>query len=194
MSSENSGDSKADTRANKGVAGPNDADPKTLPDLLAYIAKQKAEKRAAPEAFRDPAVVNTCKQTSAARNAPWQSPLGEPPEVEYFQQTWQKLSTGLRLKQSAQQVPENAGPLNSTQLIHRALLQMQETSPEYLQHFLSYLDTLSWMEQLHAANLSSLERALSKPASSSAKTQNKPSPSTAAKRPAKNSNKRLTSR
>lgn len=151
MSSENSGDSKADTRANKGVAGPNDADPKTLPDLLAYIAKQKAETRAAPE----------------------------PPEVEYFQQTWQKLSTGLRLKQSAQQVPENAGPLNSTQLIHRALLQMQETSPEYLQHFLSYLDTLSWMEQLHAATPSSLE-----------KTQNKSSLSTATKRPTKNSGKR----
>lgn len=130
-------------------------EPATLPDLLAYIAKQKAETRAAPE----------------------------PPEVEYFQQTWQKLSTGLRLKQSAQQVPENAGPLNSTQLIHRALLQMQETSPEYLQHFLSYLDTLSWMEQLHAANSSPLEKA-----------QSKPGPSTVAKRPTKSPNKRPTSR
>ena len=42
----------------------------------------------------------------------------------------------------------DAGPLNSGSLVHRSLTLMRELSPGYLQQFLSYVDTLSWMEQL----------------------------------------------
>ena len=104
----------------------------------------------------------------------------ELPEVDYFQKTWSRLSTGLRLQQSQRQVPENAGPLNSSHLIHRSLLLMQERSPGYLQHFLSYVETLSWLEQLTADTLLPPAKGAPKapaaktPAKSSAKTASRP--------------------
>jgi len=101
-----------------------------LADLLSYMAEQ------APNKY--------------AGKPPGGKLSEELPEVDYFQKTWSRLSTGLRLQQSQRQVPENAGPLNSSHLIHRSLLLMQERSPGYLQYFLSYIDTLSWMEQLTA--------------------------------------------
>jgi len=55
------------------------------------------------------------------------------------------------VRQSQEQVHKNAGPLNSNQLVHRALSLMRELSPGYLQQFLSYTDALMWMEQIHAA-------------------------------------------
>jgi hypothetical protein len=72
--------------------------------------------------------------------------------LEYFRQTWSSVSTDKQLRQSLEQVPGNAGPLNSSSLVHRALSQMRELSPGYLQQFLSYADALSWMEQLNAAS------------------------------------------
>lgn len=73
------------------------------------------------------------------------------PELEaldYFRQVWSKVRTQKQLRQSLEQVPGNAGPLNSSSLVHRSLSLMRELSPGYLQQFLSYVDTLSWMEQI----------------------------------------------
>jgi hypothetical protein len=53
------------------------------------------------------------------------------------------------MRQSLEQVPGNAGPLNSSSLVHRALSLMREVSPGYLKQFLSYVDALSWMEQMN---------------------------------------------
>jgi len=68
--------------------------------------------------------------------------------LDYFRETWSKVSAGKQLRQSLEQVPGNAGPLNSSSLVHRSLSLMSELSPGYLQQFLSYVDALSWMEQL----------------------------------------------
>ncbi|MEM5436854.1 DUF2894 domain-containing protein [Paraburkholderia diazotrophica] len=68
--------------------------------------------------------------------------------LDYFRQTWSKLSADKQLRQSLEQVPGNAGPLNSSSLVHRSLSLMRELSPGYLQQFLSYVDALSWMEQM----------------------------------------------
>ena len=73
------------------------------------------------------------------------------PELEwlgYFRETLSKVSAERQLRQSLGQVPKNAGPLNSKSLVHRSLSLMRELSPGYLQQFLSYVDALSWMEQL----------------------------------------------
>lgn len=116
-----------------------------LGELLDHIARQ------APEKYQGDAPV-------------------EPPEIEYFQKTWERLSVGLRLQQSHQQVPENAGPLNSTQLIHRALLLMQDTAPDYLRHFLAHVEALSWMEQFNATTTAPATKPAAKaPAKTSAK-------------------------
>lgn len=71
--------------------------------------------------------------------------------LEYFRGVWSRVSADRQVRQSQQQVHKNAGPLNSNQLVHRALSLMRELSPGYLQQFLSYTDALMWMEQIHAA-------------------------------------------
>jgi hypothetical protein len=68
--------------------------------------------------------------------------------LQYFHAIWSKLSAGRQLRQSLEQVPGNAGPLNSNRLVHRALSLMNELSPEYLQHFLSYVETLAALGDL----------------------------------------------
>ncbi|MES2531320.1 MAG: DUF2894 domain-containing protein [Pseudomonadota bacterium] len=75
--------------------------------------------------------------------------------MRYFSGTWSKLSADRRLKQSMVKLPENAGPLNSHQLVHRALTLMRDVSPAYLNRFMSYVDTLSWLEQATAGNAAS---------------------------------------
>jgi len=125
-----------------------------LAELLNHMAGQAPQKYSGRENARD-----------RARNFHiWPT---EPPETDYFQKTWAKLGTSTQLKQSEHQVPENAGPLNSSQLIHRALLLMQEQSADYLQHFLNYADTLAWLQQLNTAATAPSKTASPKPASPS---------------------------
>lgn len=61
-----------------------------------------------------------------------------------------RISTHVRaesqLREALEAAPENAGPLNSASLVHRALTLMRATSPEYLQPFMAYVDALAWME------------------------------------------------
>lgn len=81
---------------------------------------------------------------SAARSASY-------PELRVlddFREIWSRMSTEKQLRQSLAQVPGNPGPLNSSSLVHRSLSLMQALSPGYLQQFLSYVDALSWMEQI----------------------------------------------
>jgi hypothetical protein len=66
-----------------------------------------------------------------------------------FRKIWSAVRTDSQVRQSLEQVPVNAGPLNSGNLVHRSLTLMRELSPGYLQHFLSYVDTLSWLEQMN---------------------------------------------
>lgn len=81
------------------------------------------------------------------------SPAAAPDQLKtmrYFGATWSKLSADRRLQQSRVKLPENAGPLNSHQLVHRALTLMRDVSPAYLNRFMSYVDTLSSLEQAAA--------------------------------------------
>ncbi len=71
--------------------------------------------------------------------------------VRRFRGTWSRLSAQERLRQTFEQVPPQAGPLNALHLLHRALVQMQELSPDYLQHFVAHVDALLWLEQVHQA-------------------------------------------
>ncbi|MDM0038589.1 DUF2894 domain-containing protein [Variovorax sp. J22G21] len=70
--------------------------------------------------------------------------------LSYFRSTWSRLSAERRLTQSLAKLPENAGPLNSHQLVHRSLTLMRELSPEYLHRFMAYVDALLWIDQANA--------------------------------------------
>lgn len=79
--------------------------------------------------------------------------------ADYFRETWARVSVEQHFRLSLERVPENAGPLNTDHLVHRSLSLMRETSPEYLRHFLSYVEAMSWMDQLGAAAAAEKEAA-----------------------------------
>lgn len=82
------------------------------------------------------------------KNAP--ASMGSRPElksIRYFRDTWSKLSVDKQLSQAIAQGPENAGPLNSHQLVLRSLSVMRDISPDYLNRFMSYVDALLWLDQ-----------------------------------------------
>lgn len=68
--------------------------------------------------------------------------------LEDFRQLWSTVRSESQLRQSLAFEPANAGPLNSAALVHRSMALMRELSPGYLQHFLTYVDELSWVGQL----------------------------------------------
>lgn len=75
----------------------------------------------------------------------------ELPAVEEFRALWSTLRTSSQVRKSLAEVPTGAGPLNSAALAYRSLSLMGATSPAYLERFLSYVDTLSWLETLQDA-------------------------------------------
>ncbi|WP_179280653.1 DUF2894 domain-containing protein [Bordetella genomosp. 1] len=92
----------------------------------------------------------------------------ELPLLDELRDLWSHLSADQQVRHSEALVPDNAGPLNSSHLVHRSLALMRELSPEYLRRFLLYAEGLSWMEQLDAA-LSAAREAPAKKAGTRAK-------------------------
>ena len=43
--------------------------------------------------------------------------------------------------------PEDSGPLNPQMLITESLSQLRDLSPGYLSRFVTYFDTLFWLQQ-----------------------------------------------
>lgn len=76
---------------------------------------------------------------------------GEAELLRYVRNTWTRLSADRRLTQSLARVPDKAGPLNSLNLVHRALATMRETSPGYFHHFVAQVDALLALDQLMQA-------------------------------------------
>lgn len=117
------------------------ARPGTLAELVDLLTRRAAASNESEATARHDALAVHLHP----RNGPADLPM-----LDYFRQTWSRFSAEKTLRQSLEQVPDNAGPLNSNSLIHRSLSLMRALSPDYLQQFLSYVEALSWMEQLAA--------------------------------------------
>lgn len=86
---------------------------------------------------------------SASPDAAGPAPAGHVPAVlEEARRVWTQVRTDSQLRASLDDLPADAGPLNSGKLVHRALHFMRQVSPGYLQHFIAYADTLSSLERL----------------------------------------------
>jgi hypothetical protein len=144
-----------------GDAGPGDPQPGSLAGLLAELARHHAAVRgdagAAGAASGSTSASISASisgaisgSTSELATAPRPS-YPEVPLLDYVRAVWSRVSADRQLRQSLEQVPQNAGPLNSSHLVHRALSAMHELSPAYLHQFLAYADALSWMERLNAS-------------------------------------------
>ena len=94
-----------------------------------------------------------------AVTTPQPAAFPELPALAAFRSIWTKVRTDSQLRQSLEQVPTDAGPLNSGMLVHRAIALMRAVSPGYLQHFLAYVDTLSGLEQLQHGGALPLQEA-----------------------------------
>jgi hypothetical protein len=98
-----------------------------------------------------PSPLSALLQDMAAPSAqrPW-SPSGhgrlDNPRVEQFRQQLGKISVQKQVTQAIAQAPQNAGPINSHMLVLRSLGLMRDLSPDYLNRFMSYVDTLLILE------------------------------------------------
>jgi hypothetical protein len=116
---------------------------------------------------------------AAGMASPAPSSAPELKTLRYFRSTWTRLSADRRLTQSLAKVPENAGPLNSHHLVHQSLSLMRELSPEYLERFVSYVDTLLWIDGANGSGVPAAAQRTEKPR----KTEKKSDKKTARGRP-----------
>lgn len=102
--------------------------PSPLSDLLRHIAQQAAQdiKNDPPHDEEDHTDLKS---------------------LRYFRDSWSRLSIDHSVAKALATGPSNAGPLNSHSLIVQSLKLMRDIAPEYLTHFMSYADTLIWLEQ-----------------------------------------------
>lgn len=124
-------------------AGSTEPDPASpLSELLAYISGHAHQ----PAALQQPSSGNATVEPKI-RPKSKKSPAGpELKSVAIFRNEWSKLSTEQQLTQTLAQAPENAGPMNSQHLVLRSLERMRDIAPDYLQGFMSYIDTLIWLD------------------------------------------------
>ena len=108
-----------------------------LGELVAYVASLKPK----------PLLGGVAPASIATADKPPLQSASDSRTLQFFQRTWSRLSADQRLAQSRASLPGNAGPLNSHHLVHRSLMLMREVSPEYLEHFVGYIDALQWLEQ-----------------------------------------------
>jgi hypothetical protein len=98
--------------------------------------------------------------------AGWQGTLAKGPElrsVRLFRNTWSKLSADQQLNNALDRAPLNAGPINSHMLVLRSLALMRILSPDYLNRFISYADTLIRLEQVDQAKPAQKPKPKAKP-------------------------------
>ncbi len=119
-----------------------------LAEVVDYIAMSQA-------ALPDAAPVSG----AAPRGTPRDTSRVEPKLIDYFRNTWTRVSASQQLQQSLERVPEHAGPLNSSHLVHRSLTLMREMSPAYFEQFLSYVDALTWLEQMNGGGAAAVKEA-----------------------------------
>lgn len=108
-------------------------------ELLAYTNQFAYEQ---PETT--PSTTNTAPLSHA-------QPAPELRSIACFHETWSRLSAEQQLAETLACAPENAGPLNSQHLVLRSLQLMRDIAPDYLQGFMSYIDTLIWLEHTSPA-------------------------------------------
>ena len=90
------------------------------------------------------------KAVQPGQNALGNKPLGwraERPRIQQFRQQLNKISVQRQVTQALAQAPQNAGPINSHMLVLRSLGLMRDASPDYLNRFMAYVDTLLCLDE-----------------------------------------------
>ena len=120
-----------------------------LAQLQARLAAQKQQHT--PPSSHTPSPLSALLRDMAAPSAERpMSPGGhgrmDNPRVAQFRQQLGKISVQKQVNQAIAQAPQNAGPINSHMLVLRSLGLMRDLSPDYLNRFMGYVDTLLFLE------------------------------------------------
>ena len=67
-----------------------------------------------------------------------------------YQVMFEKMALDRLLAKVMQQIPENAGPLNPERLVIRSFKALQDISPEYLSHLISYYESLLILQAVNS--------------------------------------------
>jgi hypothetical protein len=73
--------------------------------------------------------------------------LAETPRIQQFRKQLSQISVHKQVTQAIAQAPQNAGPINSHMLVLRSLGLMRDISPDYLNRFMGYVDTLLCLDE-----------------------------------------------
>ena len=110
------------------------------PSPLAALLSDMAQHAPAP---------NTAPSALSVKSAAWRA---ESPRVQQFKKQLGKISVQKQVKQAIALAPQNAGPINSHMLVLRSLGLMRDASPDYLNRFITYVDTLLCLEEAGKAS------------------------------------------
>lgn len=110
------------------------------PSPLAALLSDMAQQAPAP---------NTAPSALSVKPAAWRA---ESPRVQQFKKQLGKISVQKQVKQAIALAPQNAGPINSHMLVLRSLGLMRDASPDYLNRFITYVDTLLCLEEAGKAS------------------------------------------
>jgi hypothetical protein len=121
----------------------------SLSQLQARLAAHK--KLHTPPIGRTPSPLSALLQDmSAPTDERPLSPSGhgrmDNPRVAQFRQQLGKINVQKQVTQAIAQAPQNAGPINSHMLVLRSLGLMRDLSPDYLNRFMGYVDTLFFLD------------------------------------------------
>ena len=85
--------------------------------------------------------------TYAAPKSGRRSDRKELKSARFFRESQERRYAENVVRLAVKDGPDNPGPINPHMLAIRSLSMMQSLSPNYLKHFLSYIDTVFWLEQ-----------------------------------------------
>jgi hypothetical protein len=100
-----------------------------LADVVASVGNSPAEEGPAQRAMRT--------ETGKKENR----------SLQRFKDTIVKLHSDRLVTRAIQDLPENSGPHNSQMLATTSLSALRQISPNYLNRFVSHIDTLIWLKQ-----------------------------------------------
>ena len=82
--------------------------------------------------------------TQASKPSAWRA---ESTKIQQFKKQLGKISVQRQVTQAIAQAPQNAGPINSHMLALRSLGLMRDASQDYLNRFMTYVDTLLCLDE-----------------------------------------------
>ncbi len=121
-----------------------------LTDLTVSLQSSKAEKSKAGATSLTAQLqhedARLCEKFGGAASAESLTDQRELHAATVLRGTLARLEVDQRVKRALAEAPQESGPLNPQRLATASLASMRELSPRYLEHFLSYLDTLFWLQ------------------------------------------------